>query len=529
MNRSLLWRSALIVAIVGMGVYSAHPLEDISLGLDLRGGMHLVLRVKTTDALESEADKDLERLVQEARDGGLAEISANRTEASEGEAVEASSFEVAGVPPEQDQLIGKIANDYLPGWSWRREGARLRFEMRPENRRQIEELAVQQALQTIRNRVDAFGVAEPVIQRQGLAGDRIVVQLPGVDDPERVKRLIKNTAFLEFRLVTWPDRGAERREDVVAHFGGRVPDDVEILPQDLRDRDGHVIGQVYFGVQKRRVITGRDLKTARPSLGTLNEPVVQFDLTRDGGRRFAEVTGANVGRPLAIILDGRVVSAPRINERITDSGIITGRFTRQEVDDLATVLRSGALPAGIVYLEERTVGPSLGQDSIKRGIQAGIIGGALVVLAMIVVYRLTSMNAILALVLNVTLVFGALAAFGATLTLPGIAGIVLTIGMTVDANVLVFERIREELRGGRTVRSAVDAGFGKALSSILDANVTTLIAALFLFQFGTGPIRGFAVTLSVGILASLFTAVVVSRWLFDLVLSGRKRVERLSI
>jgi len=276
-------------------------------------------------------------------------------------------------------------------------------------------------------------------------------------------------------------------------------------------------------------MTGRELKTARPGLGEFNQPVVNFFLTAEGGSIFSDVTGANVGKGLAIVLDGNVQSAPRIRSQIGDSGIIEGGFTQQEVEDLSTVLRSGALPAGIVYLEERSVGPALGQDSIDQGLKAGIIGLSLVVLTMFVVYRLTGINAILALSLNIVLIFGALAYFGATLTLPGIAGIVLTIGMAVDANVLVFERIREELRHGRTVKSAVSAGFGKALSSVLDANITTLIAAIFLFQFGTGPIRGFAVTLSVGILASLFTAIVVSRWLFELILSRKQRVERLSI
>jgi preprotein translocase subunit SecD len=277
------------------------------------------------------------------------------------------------------------------------------------------------------------------------------------------------------------------------------------------------------------VITGRDLKSARPGPGQFNEPVVLFTLTPEGGRLFGEVTGANVGRGLAIVLDGRVVSAPVLESRITDEGQIRGTFTPQEVEDLSMVLRSGALPAGITYLEERTVGPSLGRDSIRQGLRAGAIGMALVIIVMLVVYRRAGINALVVLVLDMVMLFGALAYFGATLTLPGIAGIVLTIGMAVDANVLIFERIKEELKAGRTVRSAIDAGFGKALSSILDGNITTLIAALFLFQFGTGPIRGFAVTLSIGILASVFNAVIVSRWMFDLRLARRERVERLSI
>ncbi|MCZ7651482.1 MAG: protein translocase subunit SecD [Thermoanaerobaculia bacterium] len=319
------------------------------------------------------------------------------------------------------------------------------------------------------------------------------------------------------------------REAILDHYGGSLPPTVELFTEDTRDRQGRLTGQVFYALEKKRVITGRDLRSASPGSGQFNQPVVQFSLTPDGGRLFGDATGANVGRGLAIVLDGKVMSAPRINSRIGDSGIIEGRFTSQEVQDLVTVLRSGALPAAITYLEDRTVGPSLGADSIRSGLRAGLIGTALVVVAMLVVYLGSGLNAILMLGVNVILIFGALAYFGATLTLPGIAGIVLTVGMAVDASVLVFERIREELRAGRTVKAAVDAGFGNALSSILDANITTLIAALFLFQFGTGPVRGFAVTLSIGILGTLFAMVFGSRWLFDLWLARDPRLEKLSI
>jgi preprotein translocase subunit SecD len=443
-----------------------------------------------------------------------------------------TSFDVTGVPVDQDGVVGKAANDYLPGWDWNRSGDRIAFKMDAANIKSIRELAVQQALQTIRNRVDEFGVSEPTIARQGLDSDRIVVQLPGVDDPERVKRLIKNTAFLEFRLVDFPPSGTEgvdTREAVLQHYNGALPDTLEILPGDVRDRQGRSIGQRFYGVEKRRVITGRDLKNARPGMGQFNEPVVHFSLSAEGAQLFGKATGENVGRGLAIILDGKVVSAPRINSRITDSGVIEGRFTQKEVEDLSAVLRSGALPAGITYLEERTVGPSLGADSIRDGLRAGGVGAALVVLAMLIVYRGAGVNAVLALVVNLLLIFGALAWLGSTLTLPGIAGIVLTIGMAVDANVLVFERIKEELRAGRTVRSAIDAGFKHALTAIIDAHVAALIAALFLFQFGTGPVRGFAVTLSIGIIGTVFTAVVVSHWLFDVEHARKDRVDTISI
>ncbi len=524
MKRNLLWKGILILVVVLLAALSAWPLgETINLGLDLRGGVHLVLRVESDDALRSETDKDLDRLVQELKDGGTFGAAAGQTSPS--------SFEVTGVPASEDAAIADIVEDFLPGWNWERSGDRLEFEMGDAFEKEIRNLAVVQALETIRNRVDAFGVSEPSIQRQGLDGDRIVVQLPGVDDPERVKGLIKNTAFLEFKLVAYPvgGGGVASREEILANYGGRVPDNVEILGGVIRDDAGEVVGEQFYAVEKRAALTGRDLKNARPGLGEFNEPIVNFLLTHEGGQIFAQLTQDNINKGLAVILDGNVITAPRIRSRIADSGMIDGSFTQQEATDLATVLRSGALPAAITYLEERAVGPSLGQDSIERGRRAGLIGLGLVVLTMLLVYRLTGVNAIVALSINIVVIFGVLAYFNATLTLPGIAGIVLTIGMAVDANVLVFERIKEELRHGRTVKSAIDAGFSKALSSVLDANITTLIAALFLIQFGTGPIRGFAVTLSIGILASLFTAIFVSRWLFDVLLSRRERVDALSI
>ena len=523
MNRNLLYRGLLILVVVAIAAISAWPLQDkINLGLDLRGGMHLVLEVQVADAVKSEIDNAMDRIVQDAREEGIATIEARR---------EGEQIVVTGVPPERDDVIGRIRTDFLgQTWDWDRIGERIVFELTAAGRAEIRDGAVRQALQTIDNRVNAYGVAEPVITQLG-SSERIVVQLPGVDDPERIRELIKNTAFLEFRLSDYPRAGggAATREEVLANYGGQVPDDIEILEGDVTDPEGRRIGTQYYAVTRRSVVTGRDLKNARPSLGQFNEPVVNFTFSPQGAERFGEVTGANIGRGLAIVLDDRVVSAPTIEDRISDSGIIRGNFTQREVEDLSLVLRSGALPAGIVYLEERTVGPSLGRDSIEQGLRAGLIGFALVVLVMLVVYKLTGINAVVALALNVVIVFGALAYFGATLTLPGIAGIILTVGMAVDANVLVFERIREELHAGRTVKSAIDAGFAKALSSIIDANVTTLIAALFLFQFGTGPIRGFAVTLSIGIFASVFTAVFVSRWLFDLQLARRQRVEHLSI
>jgi preprotein translocase subunit SecD len=523
MNRKLLWRGLLILAITGAAVLLAYPPgEKINLGLDLQGGMHLVLQVHTEDALRAETDTDLARFLDILKEEGITGVNGRRT----GDA----RFAVSAASPEVRDRVAGLHERYLGSrWELSRRGDELVLTMNQVAQNEVRSGAVTQAVQTIRNRVDQFGVAEPVISPTA-TGHRVVVQLPGVDDPERVRRLIKSTAFLEFRVVRFPKGGGGvgSREEILANYGGRLPEDVEIFEGDRLDEARNVVGKLYYALEKRRTVTGRDLANARPGQGQFGQPIVEFTLKPQSAEAFGDMTGSNVGSGLAIVLDGRVVSAPVINSRISDRGQIEGSFTQQEVQDLVTTLRSGALPAGITYLEERTVGPSLGRDSIEKGILSGLIGTALVVLYMLIVYNLTGFNAVLALALNVVLLFGGLAAFDATLTLPGIAGIILTIGMAVDANVLVFERIREELRAGRTVRSAIDLGFEKAISAIIDSNVTTLIAAAFLFQFGTGPIRGFAVTLFIGLLASMFTAVFVGRWMFDLVLS-RLRVQRLSI
>lgn len=525
MNKSLIWRGVLIVAAVALAVSGVvPPKKKINLGLDLRGGMYLSLRVQTEDALRSETDKDMERVRAELVGKGAAGVQATRTSDT--------TFELTGVAVERSADVAAVVKQYLGenAWAWHREGDRVVFEMQALNQNDIREQAVDQALTTIRNRIDEFGVGETAITRQGLNSDRLVVQLPGVDDEERVKSLIGRTAFLEFRIVDFPTGGGgTSRDQILAHYNGQLPNTVELMSGETRDRQGRAQGEVWYALEKRRVITGRDLKNARPGLGQYSDPVVNFSLTHDGAKLFGDATGANIGKGLAIVLDGKVMSAPVINSRITDSGLIEGRFTQKEVEDLSRLLHSGALPAGITYLEERRVGPSLGADSIKQGLQAGALGAALVVLLMLVVYKGSGVNAVVALGINLMLIFGCLAYFHATLTLPGIAGIVLTIGMAVDSNVLVFERIKEELRAGRTVKAAVDAGFARALPSILDANATTLIAALFLFQFGTGPVRGFAVTLTIGILGTVLTAVFVSRWMFEVMFSRRERVETISI
>jgi len=516
MKRNLLWRGLLILAILAISVAGAYPLnKKINLGLDLRGGMHLVLQVHTEDALRAETDGDLGLLQQQVQKDGGVTVTGHR--------VSDTSFEITGLTPETRDKVSNAYGKYLRGaWESDISSDRAVFTMRPQYATQTRQMAVSQAKQTIDNRINTFGVTEPVIQET--SDNRILVQLPGVDDPQRVRNLIKNTAFLEFRIVRegpFPDPQAA---------AAKLTPELEVLPQDIRDRAeaSTVTGTEYWLVDKQRTVTGRDLKNARPSRGRLSEPIVEFSLNPEGAEKFSNLTGSNIGKPLAIVLDGRIVSAPRINARIRDSGIIEGGFTEESAQDLATVLRSGALPASITYLEERTVGPSLGRDSIQSGLRAGVVGTSLVILAMLVIYSLSGVNAVVALILNVIILFGGMGFLHSTLTLPGIAGVILTIGMAVDANVLVFERIREEMHAGRTVRSAIEQGFDRAFTSIIDTHVTTVVSALFLFQFGTGPIKGFAVTLIIGLIASIFTAVFVSHWLFDFELSRRK-VPKLSI
>ena len=515
MKRKLLGRGILILAVVLAAIALAYPPKDkINLGLDLQGGMHLVLQVHTKDALRSTVDNDIDRLPRLAQDKSLPGIAAHR--------IGDTAFEVTGATDANRDQVTKLIEDSYKDYQRRKGAPGLVYEMGPAAVSRNERLAVTQAKTTIENRVNQFGVTEPVIQEA--SGNRIVIQLPGVDDPDRVRRLIKNTALLEFRLTRVPKSGGNgltTRQAVLDALGGHLPPDVEILDGDVRDEHQNVVGKQYWAVDKHRVMTGRELKDARPGQGQMGQPVVLFSMTSAGSELFGNATGANVGTGLAIVLDGRVMTAPVIHSKITDSGEIEGRFTQTEVTDLSTTLRSGALPASLTYLEERTVGPSLGRDSIQQGLKAGIIGTSLVILTMLLIYHLSGVNAVLALILNILIVFGGMGMLHSTLTLPGIAGIILTIGMAVDANVLVFERIREEMRAGRTLRSAIDLGFERAFSSIIDTHVTTIVSALFLFQFGTGPIKGFAVTLIIGLSASLFTAVFVSRFIFDFWLSRR--------
>ncbi len=505
------WKLAVILFVIGLCIFLVYPpREKIKLGLDLKGGTHLVLQVLTEDAINVETDQQLARFEEIFKKSNISYQEANKERPGR--------FYFKGIAADQEGKIRDLIDQYTRDWDYTFSGDRLVFTIKPAAAQFLRDQAVNQTLETIRNRVDQFGVAEPIIQRQG--SDRIVVELPGVEDPDRVKNLIKVTAVLEFKLVKAGP--ALDEQSLLQEFGGQIPDDAELVKGDPKRG-----AQGYYLVSKVAVITGKDLRTVRRGVDEWNNPAVHFTLSPDGAKRFEQITGANIGKQLAIILDGRLQSAPVIQARISDSGIIQGRFTPEEADDLVVILKAGALPAGIKYLEERTVGPTLGSDSIRQGLAAGLIAVLAIMVFMIFYYRLTGVNAIIALILNELIIFGALAYFKATLTLPGIAGIILGIGMAVDANVLIFERIKEELASGKNIPSSIANGFSRAFSAIFDSNLTTIISAIFLFQFGTGPIKGYAVTLICGLVANLFTAVFVSRFLFDLFIP--KNAKRLYI
>jgi len=495
------------------------PHKTINLGLDLQGGMHLVLEVDTEKAVES----TIERIAQEIRSF----LRKKRIRYIGMDRVDGTKISVKLRDQENIEKFDALFDEEFEGLrilsrSTEDEILTILMDLPDRETEHIKKLASDQALETIRNRIDQFGVSEPDIRRQG--EKRILIQLPGIKDRQRAKDLIGKTALLEFKLV---DESLNPRDALE----GNTPPGSEILYQDIEDPETkEVTGKKPWLIKKRTMLTGAHLTDARVQIDSqYNEPYVSIDFDKKGARIFARITGENVNKRLAIVLDQTVYSAPVIQEKISGGAArITGNFTTEEARDLAIVLRAGALPAPVNILEERSVGPSLGADSIRKGLISMCIGGILVVLFMLFYYKGSGLIADIALILNIILIASGLAGFQATLTLPGIAGIILTIGMAVDANVLIFERIREEMKLGKTPRAAVDAGYSKATLTILDANVTTLIAALVLFQFGTGPVKGFAVTLSLGVLASLFTALILTRLVFDYFLMKRK-IKRLSI
>ena len=534
MPKELMWKLVLIVVVVGLAIFMLYPPEErINLGLDLQGGSHIIMQVETGSAVKYELDLTQSRIGQFFKARNLKYDATVPTETG--------AFEIRGTDPGQRSEVRDALEEQIGGWEIRDIGSgNWRVRMTPEYVKLVEDSGVETTLTIIRNRIDALGVREPLVQKQGIQGDRILIQLPGVEDPERVKDILGDPSLLEWKAVTYPPGvvdfsnwgPATSREGTLALFGGTLPDDTQLFLQRFDAPDGSTVSY-WWPLKRVSVVSGNDLRGASPSRDEFGGPQVSFDLTQDAAQRFRVATEENIGRRMAILLGGvnskTVLLAPVIEDVIRDQGRIRGGFTIEEAEDLALKLRSGAFPAEVQIIEERTVGPSLGRDSIQAGVAAALIGFAGVLIFMVIYYRLSGVNAVVALALNIVLVFGIMAYFGATLTLPGIAGLILTVGMAVDSNVLIFERIREELRVGKTVRSAVEQGFGRALLTILDCNVTTLVAAFFLFSYGTGPVKGFAVTLTVGLLASMFTAIFVSRQIFELVLGRGRRVESLSI
>ena len=518
---------AVLVVFVGVGIYpivaSRFHLpqpgwlmeKQLKLGLDLRGGVHLVMRVETDDALRLETDTESERL----RD----ELTKAKVTFTNLVAPTVSQFRVDGVPPAQDAAFRQAANEVQANFD-RSPGASgtYTFTMKPNVQLTMRDEAVVQARETLERRVNELGVTEPSISQQG--NDQLLVQLPGVTDVDRAKAIMGSPGLLELKIV---EQGpVSTRESLLV--GGQVPAGMDIVPGSS-GTPGDASTTSFYLVRKVAAVTGRDLRNARSSIDENNQPAVSFTLSNEGGRKFGQVTGDNVGRQLAIILDGRVQSAPRIDSRISTDGRITGSFTNEEVQNLSLILRSGALPAKLDYLQEQTIGPSLGADSIRSGVIASTVGLLLIVVFMLFYYRLSGVNAVIALLFNLIILVGLMAYMGAVMTLPGIAGFVLTMGIGVDSNVLIFERIKEELEAGHGVRASLNAGFGRVFWTLVDTHVAALISAAFLFNFGTGPIRGFAVTLALGLASNLFTSIFVSKTLFELELSRRRQAATLSI
>jgi len=500
-----------------------YPFEGpkLKLGLDLKGGVHLVLRVQTDDALQLDTLTTMEQLRETSDAKGI--TGATFTP------VNPTTFRVEGIPQGQDGAFREAANEAQTAFT-RESGAggSYTFTMKPNIVIQLREETVTQARTTIEKRVNELGVAEPIIAQYGSANDQIIVELPGLTEVARAKEIISSTAMLELKMVE--DGPASTKDALLQTRGKALPSNMDIVPgASDSSTSGQRADTVFYLVKKVAVVTGRDLRNAKPTVDQNGRPAVSFTLNQDGARKFGKATGENIGRRLAIILDGRVQSAPVIEGRIdTDGQISGGSFTQQEVADLALVLRSGALPASLTYMEENTVGPTLGADSIRSGVIASLVGLVLIMLFMLVYYKLSGVNAVVALAFNLVILLGLMAYIGATMTLPGIAGFVLTMGIGVDSNVLIFERIKEELHAQRSVRQALDAGFSRVFLTLMDTHIASLISAAFLFQFGTGPIRGFAMTLSIGLVSNLFTSTFVSKTIFELVLSGRK-VQTLSI
>jgi preprotein translocase subunit SecD len=501
--------------------------NNIRLGLDLKGGSRLVLQIQVQDAVKAAADTAIERLKEDLRKQNITWNGIDRNDPQRVEDADSVEITIKGVLATQTSAFRSLISEKYGEWVLSASNSTdYSMRMKPSELISLKRDTVEREIQTISNRINQLGLTEPAVQQYGSAGDQyqVLVQLPGVDDPARVKELIGTTAVLEISDVK--EGPFASREAGLSQHGGVLPLNTKLVK--MLPRAGNE-GEQWYLVTKNPVITGREMRNARASTDEFRKWETNFTLSPEGGKRFAAYTEKNIGNRLAVVLDNNIVSVATIQARIEDSGRITGLGSEEESVDLSRYLRSGSLPAGVVYLEERSVGASLGADSIHEGFLAGIAGLTAVIIVMLVYYKRSGVNAVLALVLNTIVLLACLSYFHAVLTLPGIAGIILTVGMAVDSNVLIFERIREELRAGKSVVAAVDAGFGKAWWTIVDTHVTTIVSCAFLFLFGEGPVRGFAVTLVIGLAANVFTAVFVSRTIFIWELAGRRQMQELSI
>lgn len=567
-KKNLLQRSIIIAVITLVGFYivigprhrptlhdfswsgiKATLAANIHLGLDLKGGTHLVMRVKTEEYLKRLTEDNTVAAQNAAKEAGF-DVRDARAEVSGGNyRVVLQTGDASKLSALKDSVEKKVELSDRSGWSSSLSGGSITWTLTASAQRTLADDATTQAFKIIESRINAIGVAEPTLQTHGSqTSHQILLQMPGIQDPERVKSLLAGQSHLELvHVVSSPSPASAQtyatKEEAIASLntGGTIPANRRVLPYAERT-EPTAAAQAnpnapkptkWVVVESPAIIDGSELRNASAAQtrgGGSDDYEIQFSLKKAGADKFGAWTGANINEYMGVVLNDEVKSVAYIKSQIYDQGEISGRFTKQSADDLALTLRSGALPAPIEYLEERTVGPSLGQDSISAGIRASLVGLALVVVFMLFYYHGSGVNAVVALLLNMILMLALLILAGATLTLPGIAGIILTIGMAVDANVLIFERIREELRTGKTIPSAVDQGFKRAFVTIIDTHVTTTVSSLFLFVFGTGPIRGFAVTLVLGLLVNLFSAVYVSHTIFLWLLSRREqRVESLSI
>ena len=539
MNKNLNQKLALIFVVLLVFVYGIFGIPSgvtgkaildamgkrIHLGLDLRGGVHLILKVKVEEAVSTETDNTVGRIQQDLKAANLTFTQVYKPDPTKPELIKVEGVSQANASAARSTLDSKYSTEYDIAGSG--ADGTLTLTMKPSTESALEEKTVQQAIETIRDRVDSLGVSEPVIDEYGLGKYEILVELPGVDDIDRVKKLIQNTARLEIHAVV----GGPYKDEAEAasSTGGAIPPDEEMVHGSGNMATGSDADAVYV-LRRVAVVSGTDFRSADPGTDSnTNQRTVHFTLTNEAGDKFYDYTSKNINTSMAVVMGGRVKEVANIEGAIRDSGEIRGSFSQDEVATLSKLLRTGALPASLEYLEDRTVGASLGADSIRSGVTAAVVGVLVVMGFMLVYYRGSGINADLALFLNLVILLGFMGFSGATLTLPGIAGVILTIGMGVDSNVLIFERIREEVRAGKAAAAAVDQGFGHAWVTIIDTHVTTIVSAAILFVVGSGPVKGFAITLTFGLLANLFTAVYVSRLIFDWHLGRLKSGEPVSI